>query len=106
MVLPNKLLVIYKNIKAIVRSPEGDTNFKIVTGVWHKDSLLSYLYILFLDYVLRTSIDLIKENGFTLKKKKEADDFPQKLTDTDYADDLAILTNKPTQAESLLHSLE
>ena len=28
------------------------------------------------------------------------------MTDTDYADDVALLINTPTQAESLLHSLE
>ena len=28
------------------------------------------------------------------------------MTDTDYADDLALLANIPAQAESLLHSLE
>ena len=30
----------------------------------------------------------------------------QTITDTDYADDIAHLANTPTQAESLLHSLE
>ena len=28
------------------------------------------------------------------------------MTDTDYVDDLALLVNKSTQAESLLHGLE
>ena len=28
------------------------------------------------------------------------------MTDRDYADDLAVLTSTPTQAKSLLHSLE
>ena len=30
----------------------------------------------------------------------------QSITDADYADDIALLANTPTQAESLLHSLE
>ena len=29
-----------------------------------------------------------------------------KITDADYADDIAILANTPNQAETLLHSLE
>ena len=50
-----------------------NTNFyAIVAGIWLEDHHIC------LDYVLRTSIDLIKENGFTLKKQ-EADDMPQKL---------------------------
>ena len=36
----------------------------------------------------------------------KADDILQKLCHADYADDLALLKNKPAQAESLLHSLE
>ena len=30
----------------------------------------------------------------------------QTITDTDYANDIALLANAPTQAETLLHSLE
>ena len=38
---------------------------------------------------------------------KEAEDTStQTITDTDYADDIALLANTPTQVESLLHSLE
>ena len=62
-----------------------------------------------LDYVLRKSIDLIKENGFTLKKKKKARSrrYPaETITNADYADAMAFLANTPAQAESLLHSLE
>ena len=40
-------------------------------------------------------------------QRKEAEGTPQKtITDTDYADDIAILENTPNQAETLLHSLE
>ena len=46
-------------------------------------------------------MDLMKENGFTLKKKTA-----QTITDADYSDDIALLANTPTQAESLLHNLE
>ena len=61
-----------RNIKVKVRSPDGGTDtFDIVAGVLQGDTLVSYLFIICLDYVLRTSIDIIKENGFTLKKKKK-----------------------------------
>ena len=56
--------------------------------------------------MLRTSIDKIKENGFELTKKRSRRYPAKTITDADYADDIAILVNAPTQAETLLHSLE
>ena len=64
------------------------------------------LFIICLDYVLRTSIDKIKENGFELTKKRSRRYPATTITDADYADDIAILANTPDQAETLLHSLE
>ena len=52
------------------------------------------------------SIDLSKENGFKLTKERSRRYPTQTITDTDYTDDIALLANKRTQAESLLHSLE
>ena len=91
----------------IVRSPDGDTEyFDIVTGILQGDTLVPYLFIICLDYVLRTSIDNIRENGFVLTKKRSRR-YPAKIiTDADYADDIALLANTPNQAETLLHSLE
>ena len=70
------------------------------------DTLAPYLFIICLDYVLRTSIDKIRENGFELTKKRSRRYPAKTITDTDYADDIAILANTPDQAETLLHSLE
>ena len=44
--------------------------FDIVAGVLQRDTLALYLFIIGLDYVLRISIDKIKENGFELTKTK------------------------------------
>ena len=90
-----------------VRSPDGDTEyFDIVAGVLKGDTLAPYLFIICLDYVLRTSIDKIRENGFELTKKRSRRHPAKTITDADYADDIAILANTPNQAETLLHSLE
>ena len=63
----------------MVRSPDVDTDiFYIVAGVLQGDILASCLFIICTNYVLRTSIDLMKENGFTLKRE-EGNDIPQKL---------------------------
>ena len=99
-----ELLILYKNTKVKVRSPDGDTEyFDIVAGVLQGDMLAAYLFIICLVYVLRTSIDKIWENSFELTKKRSRR-YPAKIiTDTD---DIAILANTPNQAEKLLHSLE
>ena len=74
-------MMLYKNVKAMVCSPDGDADFfDIVTGVLQGDTLAPYMFIIYLDYVLNMSIDLIKENGFTLKK--EADNILQKQCQT------------------------
>ena len=87
-----------------VRSPDGDTEyFDIVAGVLQGDTLAPYLFIICLDYVLRTSIDKIKENGFELTKKRSRRYPAKTITDADYA---AILENTSNQGETLLHSLE
>ena len=66
------IMMLYRNNKVKVRSPDGDTDyFDIVEGVLQGDTLAPYLFIICLDYVLRTSIDKIKENGFKLRKKQK-----------------------------------
>ena len=60
-------------------SHDGNTElFDIVARVLHGDTLLPYLFIICQDYILRTLIDLIKENGFMLKKAR-SEDILQKL---------------------------
>ena len=101
------ITILYRNTKVKVRSPDGDTEyFDIVAGVLQGDTLAPYLFIICLDYVLRTSIDKIKENGFELTKKRSRRYPATTITDADYADDIAILANTPDQAETLLHSVE
>ena len=80
--------------------------FDIVAGVLQGDTLALYLFIICLDYVLRTSIDKIRENGFKLTKKRSRRYPAKTITDADYANDIALLANMPNQAETLLHSLE
>ena len=101
------ITILYRNSKVKVRTPDGDTEyFDIVAGVLQGDTLAPYLFIICLDYVLRTSIDKIKENGLELTKKRSKRYPATTITDADYADDIAILANTSDQAETLLHSLE
>ena len=99
-------MMLYKNTKVKVRSPDRDKDyFDIVAGVLQGDTLARYLFMICLDYVLRTSIDKMKDNGFELTK--ECRRYPaQIIMDADYVDDIALLLNTPAQAKILLHSLE
>ena len=72
-------------------------------GVLQGDTLAPYLFIICLDYVLRTSIDKIKENVFELTKKRSRRYPAKTISDADY---IATLANTPVQAETLLHTLE
>ena len=56
-------MMLYRNTKAKVYSPDGDTDyFDIVAGVMLGDTLSPYLFIICLEYVLRT---------FIIKRKKK-----------------------------------
>ena len=100
------IMMLYKNTKVKVRSLDGDTDcFDMVTCMLLGDILALYLFIICLDYVLRTSIDLMKENGFKLAKERRRYS-EQTITDADYADGIALLAKIPIQAKTLLHSLE
>ena len=101
------ITILYRSTKVKVRSPDGDTEyFVIVAGVLQGDMLAPYLFIICLDYVLRTSINNIRENGFVLTKKRSRRYPAKTITDADYTDDIALLANTPNKAETLLHSLE
>ena len=95
------IMTLYKNTKVKVCSPDGDTDYFDTV-----DTLAPYLFIICLDYVLRTSIGIMKDNRFKQAKKRSRIYPAQTITDVYYADDIALLANTPTQIETLQHSLE
>ena len=85
----------------------GDTDYvDSVASMLQGDTLVPYLFIICLAYMLRTSIDKMKENGFKRTKERSRRYAAETITDADYSDDITLLANAPAQAESLLHSLE
>ena len=87
-------MMLYRNTKVKVRFPDGDTDyFDIVAGIVQEDTLAPYLFIICLDYVLRTSINEIKENGFKLTKEKSRRYLAKTITNADYPDYIVLLTN-------------
>ena len=96
--------ILYKNK---VRSPDGDSDyFDIVAGVLQGDTLAPFLFIICLDYVIRTTIDKIKENCFELSKKRSRNYPVKTISDADYSDNTALLANAPAQAEIILHRIK
>ena len=94
-------------MKVKVCSPDEDTDFfDIVAGVLQGDTLAHNLFIICLDYILQTLIDFIKENDLTLEKARSRQYPAQTIIDASKADNIVLLENTPTQAESLLYSLE
>ena len=81
-------MMLDKNTKVEVCSPDEVTDlFDIIAGILQGEyTLPPYLFIIRRDYVLGTSIDLMKENGFALKSQ-EANETLQKLL---------LLANTPT----------
>ena len=100
------IMMYYKSMKVKFRSPDRDRL------LWHCCWCFARGYIISLSVHnlprLRTSnFDRFNErNCFTLKKARSRRYPAQYITDVDYANDIALLANTPTQAESLLHSLE
>ena len=96
-------MMLFWNTKIKVCSPDGDTNyFDVLAGILKGDTLAPYLFIIYQDY----DNDKMKENGFRLTTERSRRYPAQKITDTDNADDIALLANEPAQAETLLHSLK
>ena len=101
------IMMLYQNTRSMVRSPDGDTDFfDIIAGVLQGDTLAPYIFIICLDYVLRKALDQNAELGFTLSEAKSRRYPAVKITDVDYADDLALLTNNIQDATTLLHKIE
>ena len=80
--------------------------FGIVAGLRRGNTLASYLFIICLNYVLQTSVDLIKENRFTLNNARSRRYPTKNYYGADYTGDIALLDYTPTQTESLQDSLD
>ena len=91
------IMMLYKNMKVKVWSADGDRDyFDMVAGVFKGDALAPYLIIICLVYMLRMSIDLMKENGFKLAKERSRSYPAQTITDAYYTDDSAF-SNCPSR---------
>ena len=99
---------IYENTRARVITPDGETEFfNIIAGVLQGDTLAPYLFAIVLDYVMRKTLNGKEEElGFQLHRRKSQRVPPIVVTDLDFADDLALLTEEMDQAQEVLSRLE
>ena len=104
--LPNETItaitMLYKNTKAMVRSPDGNTDF--FDSRWS----LAWKYIgtifVYILRWLRTS-NINRSNKRKWKKKARSRRYPVEImSGEDQADDLVLLADILAQAESLLHN--
>ena len=66
------ITILYRNTKIKVRSPDGNPEyFDIGAGVQQGDTLAPYLFIICLDYVLRTSIEKFQRKWLRADKEKK-----------------------------------
>ena len=70
------------------------------------NTLTPFLFIIVLDYILRLSCDNLSDRGLQIQPRHSRRHPAQHLTDLDFADDLALITELVEDAEALLESLE
>ena len=94
--------------KANVLSPDGETEFfEILAGVLQGDILAPYIFIIMIDYAIRQAIDNdALDLGFKLDRKRSRRYNPDVITDLDFADDIALVTEELEQAQDFLHRVQ
>ena len=65
-----------------------------------------FLFIMVVDHVLRMSLDLSCDKGLEIKPRVSSRHPAEYVTDTDFADDISLITSSLQNAQDLLTSLE
>ena len=97
----------YHNSEAIVCSPGGETDFfAFHAGVPQGNTLAPFLLIIPLDYAMRSAIEGYEDLGLTLSERRSRRSAAVMITDTDFADDIALISNNLDKVQSLLEGVE
>ena len=91
-----------------VMTTDGETQaFPTLAGNLQGDTLAPFLFIMVVDYIMRVSVDTIAEKGYLLHPRRGSRQPAEYLTDTDFADDIALIISQSLEhAQYLLQSLE
>ena len=109
--IPDKIIsaikVLYTDTSSTILTTDGETPaFSINDGILQGDTLAPFLFIIVVDYVLRMSVDTISNKGLEIKPRQSSRHPAEYHTDTDFADDIALISHSLANAQSLLQSLE
>ena len=99
--------MIYTGTSSAILTPSRATpSSPIHAGILQGDTLAPYLVIIVVDYVLHVSVDTMCEKRYQLNARRSSRNPAEYLTDTEFADDIALISQSLEHAEELLHSLE
>ena len=100
--------LMYEGTQATVITPDGETEFvSIIAGVLQGDTIAPSLFAILLDYWMRKAIGGKEEEfGFTLHCRRSRRHEPVILTETDFADDIARISEEMEQAQNMLRNIE
>ena len=100
--------LMYEGTKAKVLSPDGETElFEILAGVLQGDTLAPYLFAIVIDYCMLQAVKGNEEQlGITIERRRSRRVGPKVITDVDFADDIALLSESIHSATELLHRVE
>jgi hypothetical protein len=99
------VMALYHNTRAAVITPDGLTDpFSTTSGVLQGDTLAPFLFVLILDWVLRTSLPS-DTDGFQLCRRTSSRHPEKRLAFLAYAEDLALLASDAEGAQRQLDSL-
>ena len=92
---------------AKVMTPEGLAEaFKILAGVLQGDTLAPHLFIIVVDYIMRTALGNLEEPvGFTIRPRQSRRHPAEKLADVEFADDVALITDTIKEAPGHSYSV-
>ena len=103
----NAIRVLYSNTCSSVLTPDCETEpFNVLTGIIQGDTLATFLLIFIDDYIMRTSVNTINERGVQYQLRRSSRNSALHITDADFADDKALLSDNLENAQVLLLSLE
>ena len=103
----NAIKLLYTNNTSTVLSPDGETApIDIKAGILQGDTLAPFLFIIVVDYILRMSLDQSKQKGIEIKPRTSSRHPAEYVTDTDFADDISLISSSLCDAQDLLSSLE
>ena len=102
------IIIIYEDTSAKIITPDGETEtFSILAGVLQGDTLSLYLFVIVIDYIMRKYLTGREEKlGFQLRKRQIRRVPPIIVTDMDFADDIALVSDGIKEAEEILRKVE